>query len=144
MNLIPMGAPSPRLRPPAGPAGLEMRRIDAKVRQDFLRPAFQTPMRRLELVYALSAVGSVDRALDEVFSLFDDLFLADHWDVARTVLRVADVERLTPEVAVGLLSATFRAKGRLPERAAISQRVERLLQRVEDPAVVEQILAGLR
>jgi len=96
----------------------------------------------LEDVYSKVARGDVDAALDVLMQNFDDLFHANQFKQANSLLRHVDLQRLDVDTMVGLLAATLPARQELSQRERIVERVRSRLER-QVPERLDGLLRGL-
>ena len=66
-------------------------------------------------VYALNG----DRAMDVMYESIDALLCAGRFDEVDQALKGVDLDRLSKQLQVGLLTITFAARSRLPSRVAL-------------------------
>jgi len=85
--------------------------------------------------------GQTDAALDLIYDQVDALLRSGDFAQVDVVLDKVDVGSVSPDLLLGLLTATLPARTRLASRRAFFRRVEEKLKRREDWA--DNLLAGL-
>jgi len=86
------------------------------------------------------AEGRRDQAIDIIFSEIDKLFRHDQFDACNRFLGAVNVETLSANLVVALLTITLPASQRLPERARLFERVK---NRFKDRPDCDKLLSGL-
>jgi hypothetical protein len=82
----------------------------------------------LEPVKQLERHGHLDAALDVLYDRIDDLLKRKQFGVAEVLLRQAEVDSLSPNVILGILTATLPARSKLPSRAKFFTEAEASLK----------------
>jgi hypothetical protein len=82
-------------------------------------------------------------ALDAMFDAVDDHCLAGEWAEVDTALASIDVTRISPVLAVGLLSITRMARHHLFERERVARAIVDHLRTTMTDERVERITGGL-
>lgn len=82
----------------------------------------------LEPVRQLERRGHVDAALDVLYDRIDDQLKRKQFGVTDTLLRQAKVDLLSPDVILGILTATLPARSKLPSRAKFFAEAEASLK----------------
>ena len=83
----------------------------------------KSPHTFLDDIYRLHTYHKTDQALDMIFQWVDEELKAGRSEKVDRVLKTANVEVLSEDLLVGLLSATFTAKQLLPEREHLGRRI---------------------
>lgn len=95
----------------------------------------------LEGSVALARLGNVDAALDLLYDRVDELLCGGNFEEIDRMLREASPTVMPTELAIGVLTASLPARGRLRFRGVFFDKVEQLLeQRGERDA---RLLRGL-
>jgi hypothetical protein len=97
----------------------------------------------IEELYRMDSGKEYDAVLDNVFLSFDGQFAADKFEFCDDVLSRIEVERLSIDTLIGLLSASFPAKHSLDERSGFFERVATRINAEYDRAEALRLLAGL-
>ena len=104
----------------------------------------------LDKVYALTAANMDDTAIDILFGVVDDHYLAGEFEAVNLILPEVDVERLNLNLLIGFLSITLTLdehRELLPNRVEFFERVSQQIQVLEpemEPKRFEGLLRGLR
>lgn len=85
---------------------------------EFLRPVLQ-----------LGKSGHVDAALDVLYDRVDDLLKAKEFSTMDVFLRQANIDSLSVDILLGLLTASLPAKSKLPSRSRFYAEVESSIKR---------------
>ena len=78
----------------------------------------------LQPVVQLEKHGHIDSALDVLYDRVDDLLKAQQFTVLDDLLRQVDVDSISVDVLLGLLTATLPARSKLPARPKFFADVE--------------------
>lgn len=96
---------------------------------------FLAPVLRLE------KLGRIDTALDALYDRVDDLLKSEDFPALGAMLRQADVESLSTDILLGLLTATLPARSKLPARAQFFAEAEASIKSRDEWE--DGLLAGL-
>ena len=92
----------------------------------------------------LEKFDQTDKAIDTIFEKFDAYLCQGKFDKIDRTLREADVDSLSAQLIVSLLSITLAAKNKLPARAGLFARAEAsLIARGEPEQRVKALLKWL-
>lgn len=97
----------------------------------------------LENIYSLVEGKKDDLAIDVLFNLVDDLLWAKKFDEVNDLIQQVEIDRLSNNLLVGLLSITSTVKDKLSERAFLVDRIETRFK-ATDSDRVEGLIRGLR
>jgi hypothetical protein len=93
-------------------------------------------------LYALVEGEYIDAAIDLLFEVVDDWFLARQFEQCDRFLADLDITRLDTNLLVGVLSITYAAKDKLQERAALVPQVRARLEQLA-PGRADRLMEGL-
>lgn len=74
-------------------------------------------------VNIIEGVGGTDRALDKIFSTFDDLFRAGNFEKCDEILSNINPDNFNTSVNIGFLAASNVAKKELKARPKLFQKI---------------------
>lgn len=97
----------------------------------------------LSELYAKSAVGDTDGALDMIFDKIDDLLEDRSLEKVNSLLASVDVARLDVTTALGFLSTTYIEKEHLRDRNQYSDRLQAHLLKTMSKAEVAELVGRL-
>lgn len=91
----------------------------------------------------LAEKGKTDDALDRLYSAIDAALERGDFEICDHFLKSTDVDRVVPDLLVGLLTVTHAARDRLPARAALFEATRARLAASTPPDELEKTLGGL-
>ena len=95
----------------------------------------------MERACRLERSGYLDKALDLVYDAVDQMLRASRFEQLDLIMANVEADDYSVDVLLGLLTATFPAKSRLPSRAKLFTTLQKVLrERGED---VDSLLLGL-
>ncbi len=82
----------------------------------------------LDHVARLDTLGNHDAALDILYDKIDGLLRSERFDEVDQLLSNIDVDDLSPDLLLGILTASLPAKSKLPSRTVFFEKVETSLK----------------
>jgi len=96
----------------------------------------------IDTFHAYAGTNQDEEAIDLLFEKIDDMLLDDQMAEVDRLLALFELEKLSINLLVGLLSITLSAREFLPSRPELVDRVRALVWR-RDPLRAERIMKGL-
>lgn len=97
----------------------------------------------LSEVYRLDGAARIDAAIDILFDRIDTLFCEGDFEACDRLLKSVDLNRLSVDVLVAILSITLAARGNLVERASLCRRAHARIKNERGAAATDALLKGL-
>jgi hypothetical protein len=94
-------------------------------------------------IFTLQVIGNVDDLLDYIFDIIDNLFIEKKFELVNTLFESIDVNLLTIDSIVGILTITHNCKDKLPFRSSFYKQAYKILNDQYPSEEVNQILGGL-